>query len=95
MAAQNSRSCWKGKWKNKVNAEKILKQLKEKSKFVQWNNEKSKISGVPKTQSVFEHNEKRKEYCAVFAKSFKRKVKEFEGNKVYCFDLKSIEKVLK
>ena len=36
------------------------------------------------------NNEKRKEYFAVFAKSFKNKIKEFEGKKVYCFDLKDI-----
>jgi len=30
------------KWKDKVNAEKIREDLKEKSKFVEWNNEKRK-----------------------------------------------------
>ncbi|GBE19815.1 archaeal ATPase [archaeon BMS3Abin17] len=30
------------KWQDKVNAEKILEELKEKSKYVQWNNEKRK-----------------------------------------------------
>jgi hypothetical protein len=28
------------KWHEKVNARKILAELKEKTKFVQWNNEK-------------------------------------------------------
>src|SRR3989344_159113 len=40
-------------------------------------------------------NEKRKESYAVFARSFSKKVGEFEGRKVYCFDLKDIEKRLK
>ena len=64
------------KWQEQVNAEKILKELNEKAKFVQWN------------------NEKRKEYFAIFAKSFKRKISEFEGKKAYCFDLKDIKKLI-
>ena len=46
------------KWKDNVNPKKILYELKEKSKSVQWNN------GM------------RKEYYAIFAKSFKEKIKE-------------------
>ena len=57
------------KWKNKVNPEKILEELKEKSKYVDWN------------------NGKRKEYYAIFAKSFSKKI---EG--VYLFDLKDLRK---
>jgi len=38
------------------------------------------------------HNEERKESFAVFAKSFSKKIKDFEGKKVYCFDLKDLEK---
>ena len=38
---------------------------------------------------------KRKESYAIFAKSFSKRVKEFEGKKVYCFDLRDIEKALK
>lgn len=34
---------------------------------------------------------KRKESFVVFAKSFSKKVSEFEGRKVYCFDLKDLE----
>lgn len=64
------------KWKDKVNVEKILKKLKEKAKYVNWN------------------NEKRKEYYAVFAKSFSKRLDEWQGRKVYCFDLDNIEKVL-
>jgi len=65
------------KWKDKVNALDVLKQLEEKSKFVIWS------------------NEKRKEAFAVFAKSFSKKTNEFNGKKVYCFDLKDVEEDLK
>lgn len=65
------------KWQEKVDAEKIIQGLKEKTEYIPWN------------------NENRKESFAVFAKSFKKKVKEFEGKKVHCFDLKDIEKILK
>ncbi len=40
------------------------------------------------------HNESRKEIFAIFAKSFSKKINEFEGKKVYCFDLKDLEKLL-
>lgn len=65
------------KWKEKIDAEKIVKELNDKKEFVQW------------------HNDKRKESFAVFAKSFSKKIKEFNGKKVYCFDLKDIETALK
>jgi len=65
------------KWKNKVNAEKICKELAEKAKYVEWN------------------NEDRKESFAIFVKSFKKRIKEFEGKKVYCFDLKDLERIMK
>ena len=65
------------KWKEKVNAETIVKELSEKAKYVKWN------------------NKGRKESFAVFAKSFSRKIKEFEGKEVYCFDLEDIKEVLK
>ena len=65
------------KWGNKIDADKILKELERKSEHVQWN-----IG-------------KRKESFAVFAKSFKMKIKEFNGKKVYCYDLKDIERILK
>ena len=41
------------------------------------------------------YNSERKEYFAIFAKSFKRKISEFEGKKVFCFDLNRIEEELK
>lgn len=65
------------KWQSKVNAEKIVKALSEKAKFVQWN------------------SEKREESFAVFAKSFSKKIENYEGKKVFCFDLKDIENILK
>ena len=65
------------KWKDNVNVESIMKDLREKIEYVEWN------------------NEKRKESYAVFAKSFSKKIDEFEGKKIYCFDLKDIEKRLK
>ncbi len=48
-----------------------------------------------KTKFVNWHNKERKEIFAVFAKSFSKKVSEFNGRKVYCFDLKNIESELK
>lgn len=65
------------KWQDKVDAEKIIFELKEKTKYVEWN------------------KEKRKEHFAIFAKSFKRKMNEFEGKKVYCFDLNNLEKTIR
>ena len=44
-----------------------------------------------KSQYVQWYNNKRKESFAIFAKSFSRKIEEFEGRKVYCFDLRDIE----
>jgi len=64
------------KWQDNVDAKKIVDELKEKSQYVEWN------------------NDKRKESFAVFAKSFSKKIKEFEGKKVHCFDIKDLEKVL-
>jgi AAA+ ATPase superfamily predicted ATPase len=61
------------KWKDEVDAKKVLQKLKEKSQLVQWN------------------NEKRKEYYALFAKSFKKKIEE---PNVFLFDLKDLEKNL-
>lgn len=48
-----------------------------------------------KVKHVQWENEKRKENYAIFAKSFSKKAGEFEGKKVYCFDLKDIEDILK
>ena len=65
------------KWQNKVNAENVINDLIEKSKYVDW------------------HNESRKESFAVFAKSFIKKIKEFDGKKVHCFDLRDIKNSIK
>jgi len=65
------------KWKDKVSALKILKELEKKIKFVNWN------------------KENRKETMVIFAKSFSKKVSEFNGKKVLCIDLKDIGKELK
>jgi AAA+ ATPase superfamily predicted ATPase len=62
------------KWQENVDAKKILNELKEKSKFVKW------------------RNEKRKEYYAIFAKSFKEKIRE---ENLFLFDLKDLEILLK
>ena len=64
------------KWKDRVNALKIAKELADKTEYVQW------------------HNERRKEKFAIFAKSFSRKIEEYEGRKVYCFDLRDLGRVL-
>ncbi len=65
------------KWRSRVNAEKVCKELAGKTEYVQW------------------HNEKRKEYLAVFAKSFSKRISEFEGRPVFCFDLKDLESFLR
>jgi len=58
------------KWSENVNAEKILKELKEKAQHVEW------------------HKNERKEYYAIFAKSFRNKVKE---ENVFLFDLENLK----
>ena len=50
---------------------------------------------VEKSQYVQWHNKERKESFAIFAKSFSKRIDEFEGKKVYCFDLKDLERLLK
>lgn len=62
------------KWQDKIDARRVLAELKEKAKYVQWN------------------NGKRKEYYAIFAKSFKEKIKE---PNLMLFDLNDIEKALR
>lgn len=48
-----------------------------------------------KAEYVEWNNGKRKETLAIFAKSFSKKARSFEGKKVYCFDLRDMEKLLK
>ncbi|MBU7010166.1 MAG: ATP-binding protein [Theionarchaea archaeon] len=59
-----------GKWKDEVNAEKIVVNLKEKAQHVRW------------------FNTTRKEYFAIFAKSFSNR-----PGDCLCFDLKDLEKM--
>ncbi len=47
-----------------------------------------------KSKHVEWHNNERKEEYAIFAKSFSKKITEFDGKKVHCIDLKDIEKAL-
>lgn len=57
------------KWKENVDADKVLRELKAKAKFVQW------------------HNDDRKERYAIFARSFRERLKEPD---VMLFDLEDI-----
>ena len=50
---------------------------------------------INKLSYVNWHKEKRKEYFCIFAKSFTKKIKEFNNKKVYCFNLKDLKKILK
>lgn len=50
---------------------------------------------VEKAAGVSWNNNSREEYMAVFAKSFSKKIQEFEGKKVYCFDLKDFERQIR
>ena len=40
------------------------------------------------------YKDQRKEYLAIFAKSFKEKIDEYNGLRVHCYDLNDIEKIL-
>ena len=66
------------KWKNNVNAKRIVKSLAEKGQYLRY-------SGKFKQK---EHN------YIVFAKNFSQKINEYNGRKVYCFDLKEMEEKL-
>ncbi|MDI6884126.1 MAG: ATP-binding protein, partial [Hadesarchaea archaeon] len=60
------------KWRDKVDIEKVLRELKEKADFVDW------------------RKKGRKEYYAIFAKSFRERIEE---ENVLLFDLKDLENV--
>ncbi|MBI2676093.1 MAG: ATP-binding protein [Candidatus Aenigmarchaeota archaeon] len=62
------------KWQGNVDAQRVLEELKEKAKLVQWNN------GT------------RKEYYAIFAKSFRERMKE---PNLLLFDLADLEEMVK
>jgi len=40
------------------------------------------------------YKDQRKEYLCIFSKSFKEKITEFNDHRVFCYDLKDIEKIL-
>lgn len=65
------------KWQERIDAEKIIAELIESAKQVEWK------------------NTERTESYAIFAKSFRKKINEIGGKKVFCIDLKDIEKSLK
>ncbi len=48
-----------------------------------------------KSRYVQWHNENRREYFAIFAKSFSKKPEDFEGRPVFCFDLRDLERILR
>lgn len=47
-----------------------------------------------KIESIDWEKKEREEYFTVFAKSFSKKINEFEGRKVFCFDLRDLEKII-
>ena len=51
------------KWKEKVNPEKILEELKEKSKYVDWNNEKRKEHYAVFAKSFSKKIKEKNIYC--------------------------------
>ncbi|OYT43761.1 MAG: hypothetical protein B6U88_00080 [Candidatus Aenigmarchaeota archaeon ex4484_56] len=88
-----------GKWWHKDKEIDIL-ALNEKTKEIlfaecKWQNKVNALKIAKelaeKTQYVQWHNNKRKETFAIFAKSFSKRINEYEGRKVYCFDLKDLE----
>ncbi|MCD6092909.1 MAG: ATP-binding protein [Candidatus Aenigmarchaeota archaeon] len=92
-----------GKWWHKDNEIDIV-GLNEKTKEVlfcecKWkaraNAEKICRELAEKAQYVQWHSEKRKESFAIFAKSFSKQVGKFDGKKVYCFDLRDLERLFK
>lgn len=60
------------KWQDRVDARKVLAELKQKANYVNW------------------HRDKRKEYWAIFAKSFKHRIPD-----VALYDLREISRLLK
>ena len=47
-----------------------------------------------KTKNIDWNTSNRKEIFVIFAKSFKKKIEEYEGRRVYCYDLKDLERIL-
>ena len=59
------------------------------------NAEKLCVKLAERAEYVKWHSKKRKESPAVFAKSFSRKLDEFEGKRVYCCDLRDLGRIVK
>ncbi len=70
------------KWQDRADARKILDELKEKAKYVEWHGRGEPLGAEPP---------ERKEHYAIFAKSFKEKIKE---PNLLLFDLKDMSRVL-
>ncbi len=89
-----------GRWWYKDNEIDIVALNDEKREILlgecKWkenvNPEEIALKLYEKSEYVEWHNKDRKESYAVFAKSFKRKISEFKGRKVYCFDLGDLSK---
>ena len=77
---------------NEKTKEVLAVECKWKSKA---NAEKIAKELVEKLSYVDWHKDKRNESLAIFAKSFSKKIKNYKGRKVYCFDLKTIERFFK
>ena len=92
-----------GKWWHKDKEIDVV-ALNEKTKEILFGECKwqSKVNAkkicqelAEKAQYVQWHNRERKESFAIFAKSFSKRIEEFEGRKVYCFDLRDLKRLLK
>lgn len=99
---------WWGFWKDergeKVTEEIDILALNERTKEIlfcecKWKNKVNakKICEklAEKTQHVKWHNNERREYFAIFAKSFSRRIEEFEERKVFCIDLREMKRMMK
>jgi len=76
---------------NEKNKEIIFGECKWEEKV----NANSILNALIKKADCVDWNKgKRKEFYAVFAKSFSNKVDEFDGKNVHCFDLEDIGKIL-
>ncbi len=91
----------KGKPKGQNTYEIDILAINEKSKQIlacecKWqsrvNAEKIVKELAEKLGYVDWYNDKRKESFAIFAKSFSKRIKEWQGKPVYCFDLKDLKK---
>jgi len=92
----------KGKPKGKNTYEIDILALNEKKKEIlvcecKWKDKVNALRNVKdlaeKLEYVKWNKEKRKETLAIFAKSFSKKVDQFDGKKVHCFDLKDLARI--